>query len=426
MWIFAHGAIFGASLLSIGFILWVAALKIKVSVLTKEIKAHDKQIKQHSCLDPLTQVYNYRYFAKRLRESISRAQRKASFFSLVKIDIELLKNINAIYGDATGDAILREFARFLIEITRTSDIVARMDGDEFGIIISGSRRDEAVKLAQRVKDMLRNRRFGSAHQKIYLNVSIAIAAFPDDSVSEAGFMHMLDKCLQKSKDRGGVIVTASNLDDSCADKPFTPNVCTIGELKHKVSMLEATLGRNIIESIVGFANTIRAKDMYTADHASQTAQIATAIGKKIGLNAKQLEVIRYSSLLHDLGKIGVPEKILKKPGALTEEEFEEIKRHPIIGVEIIRPLHELTDMIPPILYHHERIDGSGYPYGLSDKRIPVEAKIVAIADTFQALTSDRVYRKAYSVKQALEIIERENGTHFDREISKAFREIISV
>lgn len=426
MWVFARGAIFGASMLSIGFILWVAALKIKVSALAKEIKTHNKQIKRHSCLDPLTQIYNYRYFAKRLREDISRAQRKASFFSLVKIDIELLKNINAIYGDATGDAILREFARFLIEITRASDIVARMDGDEFGIILANSKKDEAVRLTQRIKDMLRNRRFGSAHQKIYLNISIAIAVFPDDSVSEAGFMYILDKRLQKSKDRGGVIVTADNFDDSCVDKPFTPNVCTIGELKHKVSMLEATLGRNIIESIVGFANTIRAKDMYTADHATQTAKIATAIGKRIGLNAKQLEVIHYSALLHDLGKIGVPEKILQKPGALTEEEFNEIKRHPIIGVEIIRPLHELTDMIPPILYHHERIDGSGYPYGLSDKRIPVEAKIVAIADTFQALTSDRVYRKAYSVKHALEIIERENGTHFDREISKVFREVISA
>jgi len=125
-----------------------------------------------------------------------------------------------------------------------------------------------------------------------------------------------------------------------------------------------------------------------------------------------------------LGKVGIPERILLKPAKLTPEEFEEIKKHPVIGVEILRPLHELTEIIPPILYHHERIDGKGYPHGLIDGNIPLEAKIVAIADTFQALISDRVYRKAYSVDEAIDIMDKEAGTHFDKYLIKIFKEVV--
>ena len=144
----------------------------------------------------------------------------------------------------------------------------------------------------------------------------------------------------------------------------------------------------------------------------------------MNLPAEEMENIRQASMLHDLGKIGISDKILLKRSKLTKKEFEEIKKHPQIAADIIRPIQFMHDIIPLILYHHERWDGKGYPAGLKGEEIPIGARIIAISDVYQALTSNRPYRKAYSKKEAMNIIKKGAGTQFDPRIVDTFLKIV--
>jgi putative nucleotidyltransferase with HDIG domain len=161
-----------------------------------------------------------------------------------------------------------------------------------------------------------------------------------------------------------------------------------------------TEGLERLVSIVG------KKDHYTAEHSRNVAKIACLIGKKMNLKRKELKILEIAGHLHDIGKIAVPEHILNKPGKLSDEEFEIIKKHPVVGADILREYPELSFIVPVVLYHHERMDGSGYPLGLKDKEIPILARILAVADVFDALTSDRPYRKAMKPEDALSLMKK--------------------
>ncbi|MDD5465539.1 MAG: HD-GYP domain-containing protein, partial [Candidatus Omnitrophica bacterium] len=171
------------------------------------------------------------------------------------------------------------------------------------------------------------------------------------------------------------------------------------------------------------AKTIEAKDYYTSEHGENMVSIAVEIGKKLNISEKELENLKHAAILHDLGKIGIPDKILHKKGKLNENELKKIRAHPQIGAEIIRSVHFLSAVVPIVLHHHERFDGLGYSSGLKGKDILLGARIIAVADVYQALVSDRPYRKAYSKKEALKIIQEGAGTQFDPEIVKIFLEI---
>jgi putative nucleotidyltransferase with HDIG domain len=176
--------------------------------------------------------------------------------------------------------------------------------------------------------------------------------------------------------------------------------------------------------IYGFARAIELKDSYTGRHVEDTAFIAEEIAKELKLPPSEIENIKRAAILHDLGKVGIDERILSKKGPLNENEKEIIKSHPWIAAEILREIHALRGSIPAILYHHERYDGKGYPLGLKGEDIPLGARIVAIADVYQALISDRPYRKAYSKREAIEIIKKDAGKKFDPKIVKIFLKII--
>jgi len=151
---------------------------------------------------------------------------------------------------------------------------------------------------------------------------------------------------------------------------------------------------------------------------------AEKIAKKLNLSRKEIEDIKHAAILHDLGKIGIREEILSKKGSLTAKEREEMQKHPLIAADILKSIHALSGSLPAVLHHHERYDGQGYPYRLKGEEIPLSARIVALADVYQALISDRPYRKAYSKKKALDIIKKESGTHFDPKIVKSLLSVI--
>jgi putative nucleotidyltransferase with HDIG domain len=170
-------------------------------------------------------------------------------------------------------------------------------------------------------------------------------------------------------------------------------------------------------------SAVDAKDAYTCGHSERVAALSKMLAQQFGLDDAQVERIYMAGILHDVGKIGVPEAVLKKPGKLTVEEFEQMKKHPAIGAKILQDVKQIQDIIPGVLHHHERFDGRGYPYGLSGHNIPLMGRIICLADCFDAMTSTRTYRKAMPLEVTLADIRRCSGTQFDPALTEAFLSI---
>lgn len=178
--------------------------------------------------------------------------------------------------------------------------------------------------------------------------------------------------------------------------------------------------KQMLISITSLVSALEARDPYTRGHSESVSKIVSSIITYMGISPKQRERIAIAARLHDIGKIGIKDKVLLKPGPLTKEEFEHIKQHPIIGVNIIKNIPNMDDIIPIIQFHHERFDGKGYPVGLGSKQIPLYANFVALADTYDSLTSNRPYRKKRPSSEALQIIEDNRGTQFNPECVDLF------
>ena len=185
------------------------------------------------------------------------------------------------------------------------------------------------------------------------------------------------------------------------------------------------LQRSILQSLLGLANALEAKDNYTRGHSDRVAALARQLALEAGLTVRQADVIAQSGLLHDLGKIGVPEGVLRKPGPLTEEEWALMRRHPLTGAQIVAPLEFFADGALIVRHHHEREDGSGYPDGLCGEAIPIGARIVAVADVYDALTSERPYRRALAHAVALERLTSEAGRTLDLRLTRLFTDMVA-
>lgn len=189
--------------------------------------------------------------------------------------------------------------------------------------------------------------------------------------------------------------------------------------------LHEQLQQLFVHSIRALANAIDARDPYTSGHSERVTRFSVMIAERMGFSDQDVEQLRYASLLHDIGKIRIRDHILHKPGKLTDEEFAEMKRHPEYGVEIMRPVQAFQSVLPFMLYHHERFDGRGYPSGLAGLDIPVQARIMCVADCFDAMTSDRPYRRGMPVLEAAEELRRHRGTQFDPEAVDVFLQLIA-
>lgn len=224
--------------------------------------------------------------------------------------------------------------------------------------------------------------------------------------------------------------------DDFISKPFVPQVMhrrveRILELCELRTDLEMRLEEKTIEvelvtlnAIMAIANAIEAKDSYTRGHSNRVARCSVAIASRLGIEAEELKNIKHMALLHDIGKIGVPDELLNKPMTLADEEFAVIKKHPVIGYEILKNFNTISNMHYGALYHHERYDGKGYPMGFEGDEIPLSARIIAIADSYDAMSSDRAYRKSLPKDVVIEELIKGKGKQFDPDITDAFVEML--
>ncbi len=394
-----------------------------VEKLNKGLLKSNKKLQKLVIKDPHTGLYNHRYFKEIMESEFYRTKRYNQLLSLIFIDIDYFRSVNDAYGYKIGDLVLKQFAQRLKKSVRMHDYVVRFGDEEFVIVLPGSSKSGALELGQRISNSIKMFNFGDGKNTVRLRVSMAIVSYPEDGMSRSSeFIEIADKILNRAKEFGGdKICTISDINDnSIAHDKIT----TAKHLKQKLAKLTKKSNQSSIESIFAFAKTIELKDHYTGNHVERTVYYANEIAKRLKLPAEDIKLIEQASMLHDLGKIGISEKILLKKGPLTRREFNKIKNHPKIGVDIIRPIQSFHSLVPLILYHHERWDGKGYPFGLKGNEIPVGARIIAIADVYEALISDRPYRKALPKKEALRIIKENSGKQFDPKIADVLMDVL--
>ena len=395
--------------------------------LNEELNIKNKKLKQLSLKDPLTGLYNHLYFEEIIEAELERTRRYAHPLSVIMLDIDYFKSINDIYGHHFGDLILKQLAKQLTNIVRRYDILIRYSGEEFVIISPGTNRGNGATLARRILDAVGLYNFGNKKHSVKLKLSGAVTSYPEDKIIKGtDLVDLAGRILDKAKQSGGnrVYLTIDLNHKKHPPSRQKTKQDTVKYLREKMEKLTKQANQSLVESIFALAKTIELKDHYTGEHVERTVQYATEIASTLNTPSEEVERIRQAAILHDLGKIGVSDKILLKKSKLTKKEFEEIKKHPQIAADILRPIHFLHDLIPYIFYHHERWDGKGYPSGLKRDEIPLGARIISLADVYQALISDRPYRKAFSRLEALKLIKKGSGTQFDPKVVNSFLNII--
>ncbi|HET6616339.1 MAG TPA: diguanylate cyclase, partial [Gemmatimonadota bacterium] len=401
------------------------------------------EMEEAASRDPLTGLRNLRAFHQRLDTEIARSERELRPLSLLMIDIDYLKRVNDAFGHLAGDAVLRGIARILSDQVREVDFVARYGGEEFAIILTGAEIERAQKIAERICQAIAESKH--ADVGIPVTASIGLATYPYDATTPRDLVHQADQALYYSKYRGRNRITVydhlhrqSSEDELqrelvqaftsvSLERHFSHDDPRIAEVREKLSLFasDRDIIDNIDDVIESLTTAMYARDTYTRHHLEQAAQLSDLFLGYLTCDDDERQTIRIACMLHDIGKLGVPQDILQKSEFLTREEYEIVRKHPEIGARILEPLKPFAPAVPFIRHHHERWDGKGYPDGLRGEDIPFGARVVSLVDSFHAMVSKRPYQsRVKGLGYAREEIRRNAGTQFDPRLAAAFVRMI--
>lgn len=384
--------------------------------------------------DSLTGLSNHKKLQEDLAHEITQCLNNDKQLAFCIFDIGNISEINNELGHAKGDAVIKEVAKKIKKNVRNTDILGRYGGDEIAIIMPDTSEEEAKYVCEFLLYNLSCTMFDDLGQ---LKFSCGISLLPQSTNKQDKLTILAEQALYISKSKrsqsGQSEIVSTNdfnfWDDEalkCFAQVLTKKHASIGvnieeELIKQFHNEKIISNEHLLDVVSSLANTIDAKDTYTKGHSAAVSRYSEALARAINLPANEVERIKLGALLHDIGKIGIPEHVLRKPTMLSDDEWSIMKQHPSIGADkVLKPNKSLHDLIPMVKYHHEHIDGSGYPYGLKGDEIPLSARIVAVADAFHALISDRPYRKGLSVTKACEILKMGAGMQWDKELVRQF------
>jgi diguanylate cyclase (GGDEF)-like protein/putative nucleotidyltransferase with HDIG domain len=354
--------------------------------------------------DPLTGLGNHRHFHERLQRELATADENGGIVSLCFLDIDNFKRINDQFGHPAGDRVLSHVSTRL----RQGGESFRLGGDEFAVLLTGVDGGEAVAIAKTIVERIGELDVGVADA---ITVSAGIATFPRHGRERDSLIRLADGALYWAKEHGKNQVRLAQSD-----------VAELTEFR-RVASGQDRVAR--YRAAAALAKAVDTRDAYTGSHSERVAALAAKIAEQLGLAQEEVELTRLAASLHDLGKLAIPEEILRKPDALSSAEWIVLQRHPQIGHRMLESLG-VDPIADWVLHHHERWDGGGYPAGLAGERIPLGARIIFVADAFDAMTSNRLYRDPLSREDAYLEVERCQGTQFDPEVVQAFLAVVGA
>ncbi len=347
-------------------------------------------------LDQLTGLPN----RASLRRILGRELSSGRALTVLAVDLDGFRSYDRAYGLAASDALLRRIGERLKDSPQRA---FRYGDDEFVVLVGGSGETRARRVALAIRQLVLEETGKLGHSRLGAAVGFAFAEAGDEDPDH--LLGMALRALQKAKSRG----------EGIAGFPTATEAWDVGGSEGD----ERIVG--VVKTLVG---AVEAKDQYIGEHLRDVSRLALRIGREISLPQEQMQALVNGALLHDVGKIGIPDQILHKPGRLTDEEYELIKSHPVLGVEIIAPIKELAPAAPVIKHHHERFDGKGYPDALRGEEIPLIARVVSVADAFDSMIRGRPYGYDISQEAALEEIEGNSGAQFDPRIVRALLQVV--
>ena len=354
--------------------------------------------------DPLTGLGNHRHFHERLERELRQAQEKGLPLTLCLVDVDDFKRINDRFGHPAGDRVLSRLASRL----RQTGEAFRLGGDEFALLLPGYDEGSALTAAASVVERIAALELDQIGS---VTVSVGVATSPAHAADRDELIRLADSALYWAKEYGKNRV-----------RSYRPDVIELAELKRLASGPDRAARFRAAASL---ARAVDARDAYTGSHSQRVAELAARMARRLELPDEEVELTRLAASLHDLGKLAIPEEILRKPGPLTEPERMVLERHPQIGFRMLESLG-VDPVADWVLHHHERWDGSGYPDGLPGERIPLGARIIFVADAYDAMTSERVYRRRVLPEQAVAELQRCAGTQFDPEIVDALADELAA
>lgn len=396
-----------------------------------------EQANAHANTDSLTSLSNHRGFQEILSSELQKAEKNDSTVSVIMMDVNNISKINRELGHAKGDEVIKLVAEKVKQNIRSNDSAGRYGGDEIAIVLPDTDTNEAKYLAEYLTYSLSCCFIDDVGP---VKVSVGIANYPECAKDQEKLLILAEQAMYISQSKGykdGMSAIISSADfnfwDDVALHSFaevlTKRHAQLGvnfeeELVNRFANEEISSQYRLEELATSLAGAIDAKDPYTKGHSTSVSKYSEALARALNMPEAEVQRIKLGALLHDVGKIGIPESVLKKPTQLSDEEWEIMKQHPTIGAEKVLMQNEaLKDLMPMVKYHHEHIDGSGYPCKLKGEEIPLEARIVAVADTYHALISDRPYRKGLGVEKACEILQSGAGSMWDAELVRKFIQI---
>jgi len=401
-------------------VLTLQSLADQLAIALHNARAYQLALDQ-AITDGLTGLKTHRYFREALDREWRRSARTGRSFSVIMMDLDGFKRVNDQGGHLEGDRVLAAVATLLDARSRQSNVVARYGGDEFAILLSETNLEQAEILAERLRAAFQADPFLHGHG---VSASIGIATFPDHGPTPEEVLRVADSGMYLAKHCEGNCVKVASLSVTegngesdqelleaylgvAVKRMFSTGNGALSHYRYKFDQMKP-----LWDTITALAFAVEAKDPYTRHHSAEVSTWAAKIALQIGLSEEEIEDIKLAGIVHDVGKIHVPEYVLEKPSLLTANEFEIMKTHAAWGAKILEPL-KVTAIERIVRSHHEALDGKGYPEGLKGEQIPLGARIITVADAYQAMVRGRRYRTPRTVPDALAELRRCRGTQFD-------------
>ena len=381
-----------------------------------------EEARRLALFDPLTGLRNHRALQDVLQQELTTGTLRGLPVSLIMLDVDHFRKFNEMYGHDVGDRALRNVAQAIQSVLAENAFAARYGGEEFTVLLPATDSQRADEIAQQIHGAITARLISVSNAEVSLTASIGHATFPMHASAPASLLKAADMALYAAKRGGRNCIVA-----------YTPNL--LYESPRLLIPLDAATPDDAselflptgadLDAVQALITAIDLRDGYTAAHSDGVSRYAVAIANEMGLPAEHVEALRLGALIHDVGKIGVPDQILRKPGKLTDEEWVLMRAHTTMGEEILRPVEQLHHLLPLVRWHHERLDGSGYPDGLRGNQIAPLVRILSVADVFEAFTAERPYHPGRPARDGLQLLKQEVASgHMDGAIVAAFEELL--